>query len=120
MDELLRSLGKISLYDFQAIEYLTILYFSQLDIDPFSETDDVLRIAENSFIKYTTFIGSNVPQLSSHYRDLSLKSYYNLHLSAEKQIDKDFYLTVYQQCPIVMDHCRKLHKKLTRPSLKQV
>ena len=28
IDELLRSLGKISLYDFQAIEYLTILYFS--------------------------------------------------------------------------------------------
>ena len=120
IDELLQTLEKISLYDFQAIEYLIILYFSHIDMQIFQNTADVLQIAENSFVKYTTSIGSNVPQLASYYRDLSLKSYYDLHLSSIQQADKDFYLTVYKRCTLVMEHCKMLHKQLTRPNLKQI
>lgn len=91
-----------------------------MDMPVFQDTTDVLQIAENSFVKYTTSIGSNVPQLSSYYRDLSLKSYYDLHLSSIKQADKDFYLTVYERCTLVMEHCKALHKQFTRPTLQQV
>jgi hypothetical protein len=61
IDEILKDIHTITLYDFQAIEYLITLYFSHIGEDLFFNADSILKIAENSFVKYCTDTGNYVP-----------------------------------------------------------
>ena len=120
IDEILRDMHTITLYDFQAVEYLIILYFSHINEDLFENNNTILKIAESSFVKYCTNTGNNVPWLISKYKDLALKSYYDLHLTVSTEAEAKFYKAVYDICPIIMDHCRELHAKLTIPKLSRI
>lgn len=117
IDEILKDIHAITLYDFQAVEYLIILYFSHVGEELFTDNNTILKIAESSFIKYCTGTGNHVPWLIPKYRDLALKSYYDLYISVSDETEAKFYKAVYDICPMIMEHCRKLHSKFTTTKL---
>jgi hypothetical protein len=61
IDEILKDIHIITLYDFRAVEYLIILYFSHVGEELFTDNNTILKIAESSFIKYCTGTGNYVP-----------------------------------------------------------
>lgn len=120
IDEILRNINTITLYDFQAVEYLIILYFSHINEDLFENNDTILKFTESSFVKYCTNTGSSVPWLILKYKDLALKWYYDLYISESDESVAKFYKAVYNNCPLIMEHCRGLHTKFTTPKLNRV
>lgn len=71
IDDILRDMHTITLYDFQAVEYLVNLYFSHLNED-LPTNDSVLKIAESSFVKYSTSPKTHTAWVSNMHRQTSL------------------------------------------------
>lgn len=53
MDEIIKDTHTITLYDYQAIEYLVLLFFTYIRTKDFKRHNtELLKIAESSFINY--------------------------------------------------------------------